>query len=146
MALKGRVLRSGGARGADSAFIYGVQDSRVKDSAEIYVASKKDGHKWQSDTNIIISDIPNEAFDMAEKYHPKYYTLSPYVKRLMARNVMQIFGKHLDNPVDFVVCYTHDGKDSGGTGQAIRIAWDYNIPVFNLHDVNDYKDLKKCID
>ena len=35
-------------------------------------------------------------------------------------------------PSNFVVCYTPDGKASGGTGQAIRIAEYYNIPIYNL--------------
>jgi len=140
------ILRSGGARGADSAFIQGAMKSKTQHSAEIYVASEKDGGKWKDRTNLIISNIPDNAFNIAEKYHPNYKNLSGYVKRLMARNVMQIFGKALDNPTNFVICYTHDGKDSGGTGQAIRIAWDYNIPVLNLSNINDYRELKKCID
>lgn len=47
-----------------------------------------------------------------------------------------MLGPKLDSPVNFVVCWTSDGKASGGTGQALRIAADpaYAIPVFNLFD------------
>ena len=32
----------------------------------------------------------------------------------------------------FVICWTKDAKDIGGTGLAIRLARKQNIPVFNL--------------
>lgn len=34
----------------------------------------------------------------------------------------------------FVVCWTADGKASGGTGQALRVASAYDVPIFNLFD------------
>ena len=56
------------------------------------------------------------------------------VKKLHTRNVAQVLGDDCSSPADAVICWTPDGSDSGGTGQAIRIAWAYNIRVFNLHD------------
>ena len=50
----------------------------------------------------------------------------------MARNSYQVLGRNLDDPVEFVICWTPGGSGSGGTGQAIRIAKDYQIPVFDL--------------
>jgi len=38
----------------------------------------------------------------------------------------------LKDPSDFIVCYTENGKMKGGTAQALRIAEDYKIPVFNI--------------
>ena len=63
----------------------------------------------------------------------------------MNRNAMQILGRWGDNPVDFVVCWTKDGKASGGTGHALRIAEYYNIPVFNLKNEGALNDLKELI-
>jgi hypothetical protein len=54
--------------------------------------------------------------------------------KFMTRNMMQVLGKNLDTPVDFVVCWTKNGKDIGGTGAAIRCAWDHSIPVYNLYN------------
>ena len=45
---------------------------------------------------------------------------------------MIILGNKLDTPVQFVICYTPDGKNSGGTGLGMMIAEDHGIPVFNL--------------
>ena len=47
----------------------------------------------------------------------------------MARNGYQVLGADLQTPTDFIICYTKDGKGEGGTGQALRIAKDYDIQV-----------------
>lgn len=125
MADKNWTLRSGGAEGADQAFEAGAADLK-----EIFTAN---------------SNIPTEAMLTVEQYHPAPNYLTPYVKRLMARNAMQIFGSSMDTPVTFVICWTPDGangttlpttRTSGGTGQAIRIAAGHNIKVLNLGDKN----------
>jgi hypothetical protein len=41
-----------------------------------------------------------------------------------------------------VVCWTKDGKSSGGTGQALRIAEYYSIPIFNLKNDGAIEQLK----
>lgn len=51
--------------------------------------------------------------------------------------MMQILGKNLDKPVEFVVCWTKNGKDIGGTGAAIRCALDHGIPVYNLFNESE---------
>ena len=66
------------------------------------------------------------------KYHPNWDNLSQGAKKLMARNACQVFGITGDQPVDFIICWTPNGEITGGTGQALRIAKDFNIPVFNL--------------
>ena len=63
--------------------------------------------------------------------------LSEAAMKLMSRNAYQVLGESLRNPVDFVICWTKDGKASGGTGQAIRIAQDNGIPVYNLKNIED---------
>lgn len=71
-------------------------------------------------------------FELAAKYHPNWDACSGHAKALHARNGVIMLGDWLDVPVRFVVCWTPDGKVVGGTGQALRIAAAYNIPVFNL--------------
>ena len=127
----GWTLRSGGAKGADTAFENGAKKK------QIFLAS---------------GDIPNEAFDLASQYHPTWGGLPPYVKRLHARNCQQILGRNLDCHVRFVVCWTPDGaettttKETGGTGQAIRVANAYNIPVFNLANEGRLEQIKEVND
>jgi hypothetical protein len=60
----------------------------------------------------------------------------------MNRNAMQILGEDGNTPVEMVVCWTKDGKASGGTGQALRIAEYYSIPIFNLKNDGAIEQLK----
>ena len=117
-------LRSGGAIGADSAFERGC--NKIIGKKEIYLPWRGFSN---SDSSFIVSQ--NEAYKIAEKYHPAWNRLSPVVKKLMARNSHQILGLDLKTPTDFVICFTKGGAVVGGTAQALRIAMDYNIPVFN---------------
>jgi hypothetical protein len=78
--------------------------------------------------------VCERALAIAEHYHPAWHRLDQGGRLLMGRNSYQVLGPTLDTPVSFVVCWTSDGKASGGTGQALRIAADYGVPVFNLHD------------
>jgi hypothetical protein len=122
---KGYILRSGGANGADSAFAKNVDD----DKKEIFLP-------WRGFNNngSPLFNIPESAFIMAEKYHPAWHKLSDAAKLLISRNCMQIFGRNMDEKerVEFVVCYTKNGEVIGGSGQALRICLDYNIPIFNF--------------
>jgi hypothetical protein len=123
----GYVLRSGAAIGADSAFESGVLNDVNK---EIFKAL----------------DATPESIQMAEQYHPKWTACSDYAKRLHGRNCMILLGHNLDVRVQFVICWTVDGKATGGTGQAMRIAIDKNIPIFNLYDPMTHKRLNDFID
>lgn len=127
----GYTLNSGGARGADSAFESGAK------SKNVFLAS----HATDA-TRIIAREI-----------HPYPHLLKPYPLDLMARNTFQIFGKDLNTPVDFVVCYTPDGcehhntrtRATGGTGQAIEMASRKNIPVVNLHNKDWQRKLRSLM-
>ena len=115
-------LLSGGADGADKAFESGTKNSQVFLAEDI--ASNRFGNAQQ-------------ALTIAEQYYHtprKWSGLSPRVKQLMARNCYEVLGEDLNSPVDFVLCKSKlwNGKPSGGTSQAIRIAEAYGIPVFNL--------------
>ncbi len=120
-------LRSGGAPGADTMFdVY-------KGSSEIYLP-------WDNfngnDSKLhlkITPELNTQAEEIAKKYHPNWNALSDAAKKLMTRNTFQVLGLDLNTPSEFIVCWTKDGKASGGTGQALRMAKDLNIPIFNLY-------------
>lgn len=85
--------------------------------------------------------IPDEAFEITAPFHPYWNKMSQGVRKMMARNAMQVLGPWLNTPVQFVLCWTPDGcigkatRDinvTGGTGQAIVIAEHYGIPVINM--------------
>ena len=120
----GYTLRSGGAPGADSAFEQGV--FKLK---EIFLPWK--GFNGNASP---LYRLPELAFTLAEKFHPAWPKLKPAVRCLMARNVLQVLGPNCDSPSAFVVCWTKDASGAGGTGQAIRIARAYRIPVFDFGD------------
>ncbi len=120
----GLILRSGAAPGADIHFEMGCDYSEGK--KEIYLPWKNFNN---SKSDLIVSDP--KAFEIAKKYHPYWLNLKQGAKKLQARNSHQIFGKDLNTPSSFVVCYTKEGKGEGGTGQAIRIANDNNIKIFD---------------
>lgn len=109
---KGLVLRSGGAKGADAAFAKGCPASH-----KIIYRAK---------------DATEEAMNHASKYHPNWKRCTDLTRRLMARNSMIILGSKLDTPISFCICWTINGKETGGTGQALRICKDMSIPVYNL--------------
>jgi hypothetical protein len=125
---KGYTLRSGGASGADSAFEAGAGTNK-----EIYLPWRG----FNKSKNQYV-EIPDEAYRIAGEFHPAWDKLKNAVKKLHARNVMQILGRDLETPSKLVICWTKEGKMIGGTAQAIRIAKACEIPVFNL-GINDVR-------
>lgn len=131
----GWTLRTGGAPGADTAFFDGafVDNSLI----ELYLPWDGFEHYYYHDLlgKVSIHTSPSpQAFELAKKYHPAWYKLSQGARKLMARNSHQVLGLGLDMPADCVICWTEGGKLKGGTAQALRMAADFNIPVYNLGD------------
>ena len=56
----------------------------------------------------------------------------PYALGMHQRNVHQILGFELNNPVDAVICWTPNGDVVGGTATALKLAMKAGIPIFNL--------------
>jgi hypothetical protein len=115
LAGKGWTLRSGRALGADTAFERGCDYSYGE--KEVFEAK----------------DCTVAAYALAEAFHPAWSKCSGFAKRLHGRNMMIISGQHLNQEVQMVICWTKDGKASGGTGQALRFAEYLGIPIFNLY-------------
>lgn len=141
----GMILRSGHAPGADQAFERGArEDSEIFLPWPGFFCSRGDvgdmavlGEPFEKPTL--------EAAEIAAEHHPAWDRLGSAVRKLHARNVHQILGYTLDEPSAFVLCWTPDGSlnglgpDTGGTGQALRIATTWDIPVYNLSRQNHFE-------
>lgn len=113
------LLRSGGAKGADNAF---AKRCKLK---EIF--------RPEHATEAAIEYISN--------FHPAWHRCNDYVRELHGRNAQIILGQDLDDPVDFVICWTKGGKIIGGTATGIKVAEANNIPVFNYGSCNTTEDI-----
>lgn len=155
-ALQDKVLRSGGADGADSAFQFGCEQGtpgRKLEIPEIY-------HPWENFNHNKAGSTPG-MFDytLEERQFAEYVLykvlpnlwVKPSVMSLFRRNVYQVTGLaiNVEDTVcsDFLLCYTKDGctgrsnydrSTSGGTGVAILIADEFDVPVFNLQRPKTY--------
>lgn len=137
-------LRSGAAPGSDTAFEKGCD--MVSGPKEIFLP----WWKFAAHPSELYT-IPPEAYEIAEQVYKfgGWKLTKDTTKKFMARDCMQITGLTLDDPVDFVVCYTRDGcehdrdrsRTTGGTGQAISYASRLDIPIFNLHNSGRENDL-----
>ena len=85
----------------------------------------------------------DEAINIASQFHPAFDRLSQGAQKLQARNSYQVLGYELKDPSVFIVCWTKGGKGSGGTGQALRLAKEYSIPVFDFGKFDEIEDGKK---
>lgn len=136
--IHGWTLRTGGAPGADQAFMTGTDPA----ATELYLP-------WPGFENYDPGVAPHFkvymgrptpwAYDISSEHHPAWHRLSRGAMALQARNAHQVLGEALDDPVLMIVCWTPDGsldgtgRDTGGTGQALRIATARtHAKVFNL--------------
>jgi len=116
----GFFLRSGGATGFDTAFERGVVDPN---HMKIY----------DKDTNLNVSEeLWSKAVEIALRNH-KYPQNAMKFIRWLGRNPFQVLGDNLDQPSLFLICWTANGKDIGGTGTTMRVAKEYNVPIYNLY-------------
>lgn len=124
LAERGFVLRSGGARGADSAFHAGAR--AANGPSEIFLAEQRSGFPDG------VCDIRELHVRHALSLHPAPDRLSPYARKLMARNVPQVCGLDFSQPSDLVIAWTAEGRGAGGTGQSLRLAKVIGIPALDL--------------
>ena len=132
-------LRSGGAKGADTAFEQGALPN-----VEIFLPWESHVHYLQHTylptdwEEIFVSParkfttVSPKALEIAERFHPRWGACSQWARLLHGRNSHIMLGRDLESPVEFVVCWTQGGKKTGGTGQALRLAEFYKIPIYNL--------------
>jgi hypothetical protein len=126
-------LRSGAAKGCDATFESACDE--LDGPKQIFLPwARFNGHMSELYNSAPLAD------KIAASIHPTYNRLTPASMKLIARNMHQVLGPNLDDPVRCVVCWTPDGcetfdtygKSTGGTGSAIALASIHGIPVFNL--------------
>ncbi len=126
---------TGAARGADQEFAKGAIAGNGKVNLMLPWTTYE--QKWTS----MLSNMPTgnvrihtlcaihtKAIESVKQFHPAAENLKQSVEKLHARNYMII------EDANFVICWTPNGKEIGGTGQGIRIANHLNIPIHNLGD------------
>lgn len=100
----GYCLYSGGADGADTAFEIGANQKQI--------FLPWDGFNGKQ-TRRREGVVPPFSIDLVNQYHPAPTKLSKQAQKLMSRNSYQVLGPDLYLPVEFVLCWTEDGKASG---------------------------------
>ena len=81
LALKGMILRSGAAEGADKAFEVGCD--RVCGKAQIFLAKSwySFGAKFTNDNYCYTDELWEKASQITAQHHPSYLYLKPNTKR-----------------------------------------------------------------
>jgi hypothetical protein len=153
----GYTLRSGNATGSDQAFASGATKAQIwlpwRDFEKEFQDEHPDhGYRLVGDECCPGEPDP-EAWDSVEKFHPNYKNMvklkgtaqeQKYYKfmRFMSRNYRQVRGWG-EPDSEFVVCWTEDGLDKGGTAQALRIARHFDIPIFNMFNMTSEEILNE---
>ena len=128
LARTGWHLSSGGTDGADGAFAAGGTDGQ----RTIWLPWRGyNGHRGP-DCRVLSSAALSRCMEIAAPLHPAWDRCSPAVRKLHAGNAAILLSDTLDRPVDACVAWTADGRVTGDTGMAIRIAEAHGIPVLNL--------------
>lgn len=116
--------------GADTAFARGDRTARI------YLPWAG----YNKVRNPTLKEPTPAAIELASSFHPAWHRCGEGAKKLHGRNMHILLGTNLDSPVEFVVCWTKDGRD---TGQAIRTAIAHDIPVFNLYHFDALPELRE---
>lgn len=140
----GYVLRSGNARGADTAFSKGC-DAVMGDS-EIYLPYDNFNNGCRNSILVTNKKIIKQAIDIMKTCKSSSYTWNNRNTPYHSRNVFQVLGHNLMTKSSLVICYTDTGAESkedvimrndcSGTSTAITLASMLNIPVINMYNKN----------
>ncbi len=150
LAASGWVLRTGMAGGADQAFYRGAS---AHGALELYLpwpSFEANARIAGGAEQFVLSQPTEAAHELAARFHPAWSRLSRAVRSLHARNAHQVLGPDLASPARFVLCWTPNGsldgqgRGVGGTGQALRIAHEHAIPVFNLARPEHAERVLRC--
>ena len=132
LATRGWVLRSGGARGADTAFETGCDRAQGRKEICIpwqgFAADGKNDPTKRSTAELGVY-LP-QAMQQAEELSAQHWQsddvawrqLRQGTRKLMARNACQVLGQALDSPTTFVLYWRPADRRQSGTDQALRIA------------------------
>lgn len=143
LATLGWTLRSGGAYGSDLFFEYGAR--QAKGNLEIYTIRTEEKNN-NPERNIQEAQWAWKIDDLLP-----WDRLKDNTKMLFRRNVNQVLGTP-ESPIlsKFVIYWTPIKdiykKEAGGTRIAVRIADKYNIPLYNLLDMDIQSRFEKFVE
>lgn len=130
--------RGGDAVGMDKAFLIGMNDTS---RSHAYSIRDKEGC-----INATRYERFDDAMAIAKSLHPNWKACGPDARKLHARNAFQILGTSLNDPSEFVAFWappagprTHEVI--GGTNTAVKIAYEWDIPLFNTFYPQRFNDL-----
>ena len=122
-------LRSGANNGVDTVF---EQNSGGK--FNVYLPWNKFGRRPSGRRFTVCEELP--AYDLAKEQlfneHPKPDALDAKMVKLLVRARFEILGDDLNTPCKFVACYSEAGLDAAAVREAVRLARERGIPVFDL--------------
>ncbi len=127
----GKVLRSGGGKGADDAFLKGTSLP-----AQLYLPYQGfNGHQ-----GIVIEDqeILLRATEIAARIHGNWEGCDDFARKTHIRSVFQILGGDLKTSSDFLIFWApidRDGTIEGGARTAVALAQEHLIPTYNLANI-----------
>ena len=136
--LAGFILRSGGAKGADTFFENGVSDPANK---QIFIHDEwVRGRRHDRRLGIYNAqrfDNYADAYALAAEVHGHWHKCGNVARELHARNVYQVLGEDMapETYSSFLVCWAIPdihGVPEGGTRTAWQIARMHNISCYNL--------------
>lgn len=137
-------LRSGDAEGSDQAF-----QSGAGRNASIFKASSENTLSESAVGNVTFFDKMSDAeqkaaYDSIARLHPSGGSISDnHSRNLLARDYFQVIGTGGLVDSAFIACYAD--QNEGGTWQAIRIARERGIPVFNAAEYSNLDDWERDV-
>lgn len=154
-------LRSGGAKGPDSAFYLGCKDSELfyVNTPKVYLSWN--GMRGGESGDESLYHNPEEGLYDAQRFptweeaqkialrlRPGFHGLGRGGIAHMTRNVFQVLSEDLNQPAGFLVCWAEPTRKDdvtpsvkGGTGQAVRLAVEKGVRIVNLYHVKDYNEV-----
>lgn len=142
----GWTVHSGGAQGADQAFAVGAAEALHHEAPgglvihlpwTSYERAAADAAVRRSGGQALLDTVPFTDTEraLALQFHPAADRLSRGGVTLMTRNVRIICPQGpSQRPVDLVIALPGDKPGGGGTGQALRLAAHFHIPLHDLRD------------
>jgi len=145
LANKGWHLRSGGARGADTAWELGFTGS---DRKTIYLPERNFNGRGNAPYFKVPSDWHElwfEAQEIARKIHPRFDAMAEFGQNAHTRNVFQVLGDDLKTKADLVIaCAEPNGRSvKGGTATAFNLAKALGVTTFNVWLPQDRETIYK---
>lgn len=141
LAIRGFVLRSGGADGADRSFETGCD--AVRGPKEIFLPWEGFNGRYVS-VGTYVPRFTHRLIQIANTIEntDRY---SQGVQKLKWRNVCQVLGRTPEESPQssFVICYHNVTKLKGGTRFAMALARSYDIPVWNLYFETESEIMEK---